>query len=482
MELTHQFIFLGALLLLVSILASVVTTRIGIPLLLIFLILGMLAGEDGPGGILFNNFHAAHLIGSLALAIILFDGGLRTKAKTFKAGFYPALSLATVGVVVTAVITGLSAAWLLHLHWFHGLLIGAIVAPTDVAAVFAILQLNRIGLPTKVTATIEIESGTNDPMAIFLTITLTQLIASGNNNFNLNVISQFFIQMGLGTGLGLAGGYMLVKLVNRLGLSKVFYPLLVMAGGMLIYAFSTIVGGNGFLSIYLAGLVIGNSQLKAAHYIFGVHNGLAWLSQISMFLMLGLLVTPSELIPHMRPALMIALILIFIARPIAVALSLLPFKFNWREQVFISWVGLRGAVPIILALFPKLAGLDGAQIYFNVAFFVVLISLILQGWTVSPVAKYLKLARLKNTTVTKHITLPDSSYELLMYHVAADAAVLNFKPLQLTLPDGVQLTAIMRDKIMMNPKHVAEFKPGDGVYLICSSHQLSALDELFKAG
>lgn len=479
MEFTYQIIFLGALLVLVSILASVVTARIGIPLLLVFLVLGMLVGEDGPGGILFDDYRVAHFLGTLALAVILFDGGLRTKTKTFRIGLYPALALSTVGVIVTAAVTGLTAACLLKLSWLKGLLLGSIVAPTDVAAVFALLQLSRIGLPPRVTATLEVESGSNDPMAIFLTITLTKLLAGGQTTLDWNILNHFFIQMGLGIVFGLGGGYILVRLVNRLGLTTEFYPLLVMSGGMMVYAFTELTKGNGFLAIYLAGLVIGNSQLKAANYIFSIHNGLAWLSQISMFLMLGMLVTPSELLPHLQQSLIIAFILIFIARPLATYLSLLPFRFDRHEKLYISWVGLRGAVPIILALFPYLSGLPDAKIYFNVAFFVVLISLTLQGWTVIPLARKLRLVQTKATPLIKKTSLPGSTFELLIYEILPKSKVLNVSPDKLPLPIGVHLSSIIRDKHVMDLHEVNRFKVGDTVYLISPPCQSTYADELF---
>lgn len=479
MELSHEIVFLGALLILISVLASVVTARIGVPLLLVFLVLGMLAGEDGPGGILFNNYHAAHFIGTLALAVILFDGGLRTKMKTFRKGLYPALALSTVGVLITAAITGLLAAWLLNLSWLKGLLLGAIIAPTDVAAVFALLQLNQVGLSRRVTATLEVESGSNDPMSIFLALTLTQLIASGKTTISWEILNHFFIQMGLGALLGLTGGYGLVKLVNRLGLTIDFYPLLVMSGGLMIYALTEIAGGNGFLAIYLAGLVIGNSQLKAANYIFNVHNGLAWLSQISMFLMLGLLVTPSELLPHLKQSLIIAFLLIFVARPIAVYASLLPFNFRQRERGFIAWAGLRGAVPIILALFPHMAGLPDANTYFNVVFFVVLISLILQGWTVIPLAHKLNLVRTRRNPLIKRTPLPGSTFELLIFEVLPNSKIIDTRPKDLQLPAGVSLSSVIRDKQMINLNEINKFENGDTVYLISQPYALTNIHDLF---
>ncbi|CAM4456090.1 MAG: K(+)/H(+) antiporter NhaP [Legionellaceae bacterium] len=401
MDFTHRIIFLIALLLLVSILASIITEKAGCPLLLIFLILGMVAGKDGLGGILFENYVIAHFIGILALAVILFDGGLKTKMKTFKMGLYPAISLSTIGVLITSLLTGLLSAWILHISWIKGMLLGAILAPTDVAAVFSLSDLRKIGIDQHIIRTIEIESGSNDPMSIFMTITLINLLAADENTLNWHIMPHFLINMGLGAILGILGGYIIVKLVNYIKLPNDLYPILVMSGGLLIYAFTQLIEGNGFLAIYLAGLIIGNSELKTANNIFNIHNSLAWLSQISMFLMLGLLVTPSELWPQVKISLIIAFILIFIARPIATYLCLLPFQFNNRQLIFISWVGLKGAVPIILALFPSLSGIADAKVYFHITFFVVLISLTIQGWTVIPLARFLKLTGLMKNKISE---------------------------------------------------------------------------------
>jgi cell volume regulation protein A len=357
----------------------------------VFLVLGMLAGEDGPGGIRFDDFETAYLIGTLALAVIIFDGGLRTSRDTFRVALWPAVSLATAGVLVTAALLGLLAAWVLRLSWLEGMLLGAIVGSTDAAAVFALLRTQGAALKKRVASTLEIESGSNDPMAIFLTVALLELLVAGKSGLEASMALSFVRQFTIGALLGVAGGKLLVWLINRLRLITGLYPLLAAAGGLLIFAVAAQLGGSGFLAIYLAGLVLGNSRLQAAQNILRVHDGLAWLSQIVMFLILGLLVTPSQLAPIAVPALVLAAALMLLARPVAVVLSLLPFGFPWREQLYIGWVGLRGAVPIVLALFPAMYGVDNARLYFNVAFFVVLISLLLQGWTIAPAARWLGL-------------------------------------------------------------------------------------------
>jgi potassium/hydrogen antiporter len=296
MDLTNQIILVVSLVLFASILASVVTSRFGVPLLLVFLFIGMLLGEEGPGGIQFDDVQMAHLFGSLALAIILFDGGLVTPFRNFRVGLKPAVGLATVGVLITAGVTGLFAAWWLGLHWMEGLLLGAIVGSTDAAAVFSLLRSQGLELKQRVGATLEIESGSNDPMAIFLTIVLMELIISGSDDVGLVLLLEFVRQMGLGALFGIIGGLGLVRLINRLEMSPGLYPLAVMAGGLSIFGITSVLQGSGFLAIYLAGLVVGNRPLQSSQYIKRFHDGIARLSQIGMFLMLGLLVTPSELL------------------------------------------------------------------------------------------------------------------------------------------------------------------------------------------
>ncbi|MBN2887388.1 MAG: potassium/proton antiporter, partial [Chromatiaceae bacterium] len=405
MELTNQIILIGSLVFFASVLAGVVTSRIGAPLLLVFLLIGMLLGEQGLGGIVFHDIQLAHLVGSLALALILFDGGLVTPARQFRVGLGPALVLATLGVLLTSGLTGLFAAWWLDLHWMEGLLLGAIVGSTDAAAVFSLLHASGLELKQRVGATLEIESGTNDPMAVFLTIALIELLASAAPYPGLMVLVEFARQMGLGAALGVAGGLGLVALVNRLNMAPGLYPLALMAGGLSLFGLTSVLGGSGFLAIYLAGLVIGNRPLQFSQHIKRFHDGIARLAQIGMFLMLGLLVTPSHLLAVAPAALLVAAVLILIARPLAVMLCLLPFRFPWREQVFIGWVGLRGAVPIVLALFPLLAGLEHASIYFDIVFFVVLVSLLVQGWTLATAARLLRLEVPPTTHVVQRVEL-----------------------------------------------------------------------------
>lgn len=482
MEYWNLAILVGALLLLVSIVASDISSRMGAPLLLVFLALGMLAGEEGPGGIRFDNFDIAYLVGTLALAVIIFDGGMRTRREMFRVALWPAASLATLGVLVTAGLVGTFAAWMLGLHWMQGLLLGAIVGSTDAAAVFSLLRHAGTGLKERVEATLEMESASNDPMAIFLTVALLELLATGYGKINAAVLVSFAQQFGLGALLGVAGGALLVWLINRLTLATGLYPLLAMSGALFVFAVTAQLGGSGFLAVFLAGLMLGNSRMQAAQNILRVHDGLAWLSQIVLFLILGLLLNPSELLDVATPAIAIAAFLMLVARPAAVALSLLPFRFPWREQLFISWVGLRGAVPVVLALFPLLYGADHARLYFNVAFFIVLISLLLQGWTIAPVARWLRLEVPPTTEPLQRVTLDipgHFEHEILCYEVKPRSAIAGRAYGELELPADKQVMAVMRAGVPELLRPELQFRAGDFVYVLARPTSLARLSMLF---
>ncbi|MCC5856749.1 MAG: potassium/proton antiporter [Ectothiorhodospiraceae bacterium] len=484
MELTNQIIFVAGLLFLASILASVVSSRIGAPLLLVFLVIGMLVGEQGPGGVVFDDYQTAHLIGTLALAVILFDGGLRTKVESFRVGLRPAVTLASLGVVITVAATGLITAWVFDLPLVVGLLIGAIVGSTDAAAVFYLLHAHGLELKQRIGATLEIESGSNDPMAIFLTIVLVELALGLHDNPGLDLLVEFLLQIGLGGVAGLAGGVLLGWLLNRIRLTPGLYPLLAIAGALLLFGLTSILNGSGFLAVYLAGIVLGNRRLQSAQNIRRFHDGMAWLAQIVMFLMLGLLVTPSDLAVVAPVALVVAAVLILLARPLAVVICLLPFRFPWREQLFISWVGLRGAVPILLGLFPLLAGLENAALYFNIAFFVVLLSLVVQGWTVAPLARWLQLevpprSRILHRT---ELDLPgQADYELVVYTVEEDSPAI-YRPIhRLNLPKGCQVAMLIRNGRPVPQPEQEVLTADDALYLLTPPDKVTELDRLLVA-
>lgn len=482
MDYWNLAILVGALILLISIVASDISSRLGAPLLFVFLLLGMLAGEEGPGGIRFDDVETAYMIGTLALAVIIFDGGMRTRRETFRVALWPAVSLATLGVVITAVLVGVFAAWILKLHWLQGLLIGAIVGSTDAAAVFSLLRNAGLSLKERVAATLEIESASNDPMAIFLTVTVIGLLAAGHSGFDAAVLLSLLQQFGIGAALGLGGGRALVWLINRLTLASGLYPLLAIAGGLIIFAATAQIGGSGFLAIFMAGLVLGNSKLHSAQNILRVHDGLAWLSQIVMFVILGLLATPSDLIGVAGPALAIAAFLMLVARPVAVMVGLLPFRLPWREQLFISWVGLRGAVPVVLALFPLIYGTEHARLYFNVAFFIVLVSLLLQGWTIAVTARWLRLEVPPAIEPLQRVSLDAPGHyehEILGYEVRPGSQIAGRDLAELNLSDRAQILVVMREGVPQPLLPGLKFAAQDYVYILAQPKYLSYLGKLF---
>ena len=480
----YETLALGAALLLAAILLGWVSQRANLPLLLVFLVVGMLAGEDGPGGIQFDDIELSFLVGNLALAVILLDGGMRTKYAVFRVAFAPALALATVGVVLTAALVGAFAAAVSGFDWTYGVLLGAIVGSTDAAAVFAILRTSGARLNERLAATLELESGLNDPMAVFLTIALIEVVRHGVSAAGPSILTELVLQFGIGGAAGLAAGFGLAWLLARVRMSTGLHALVTVAGGVLAFALTNRIGGSGFLAVYLTGLIVGNRPTHAADDALRAMDGFAWLAQAAMFLLLGLLVTPSQLPAIAGPALGLAVWLMLVARPAAVAACLAPFRFTARDTAFIAWVGLRGAVPIILALFPLLAGIDNARTLFNYAFFVVLMSLLVQGSTVAVAARRLRVAlppRAEPLARTPVIAGKRDDWEFVQFTVAPESRAAGRHPGDLELPEGTQLAALFRHGARLPLSPWATIEDGDVVGLIARATDVERLAGLFAA-
>jgi cell volume regulation protein A len=475
-------ILIGAGLIAASVMSSLVSSRVGAPLLLVFLAVGLLAGVDGLGGIHFRDAQAAYFIGSLALAVILFESGFETPFQSFKVAAWPALTLATLGVLFTTVIVGFVATYLLPFSRIEGLLMGAIVSSTDAAAVFFLMRAGGITIRGRVRSTLEIESGSNDPMAILLTLLLAQIAAGtiGVTHPVLEIAQLLIQQLGLGLLMGALGGWGIVELVNRLKLDAGLYPIVVMSLVLILFALTGLMGGSGFLAVYIAGIGVGNLNLRAANAVRKFQSGLTWLCQIVMFLTLGLLATPSHFEAVVEAALGLAAVLIFVARPLAVGLTLLPFGFSRDETGFVAWLGLRGAVSILLAIVPILYGLPHASIFFNVAFIVVLTSLLVQGWTIGPVARWLGMIVPPRLGPVERVQLDlpgNAEHELVVYRITPESPVARGA----RLPRWARPSLILRQNKALTLATAGRLVAGDYVYLFTEPKQVRLLDKLFAS-
>lgn len=476
---------LAGLLLFISVLASTISARLGLPLLLLFLIVGMLAGEDGPGGILFNDFFTANLVGQLALAVILLDGGLRTRSSSFRVALKPAAVLATWGVIGTAGLLGVFATWWLDVDWRLGLLLAAIVGSTDAAAVFALLRTSGVRLNERVKSTLEIESGANDPMAILMVTVLVEMLLHPERATAGSFVVLLLKQAGLGLAFGFAGGRMLAWLLRRLNLAEGLYALLILSGGLLIFGAANLLDGSGFLAVYVAGVLVGNRHSHATEHVLRVMDGLAWLAQAGMFVVLGLLVTPTNVARYAGEALVMALFLMLVARPLAVAIGLWPFRYARNEIAFVSWVGLRGAVPVVLAIFPVVMGVPDSILLFDVAFAVVLLSLLVQGATIPAAARLLKVELppvdephdRREVWVGDEVALP-----LFEYRLEADSAAEGRHPDDIAggfADVEVRCIAIVRDGALQQLAPDVRLRPGDAVWFIAPETVAEPLARLF---
>lgn len=478
-----QFILLAAILILFGILSSKLSARLGLPVLVLFLLTGMLAGESGVGGIEFDNPIAAHALGTLALALILFDGGLQTPISSVKLVWKPASILATLGVLITAVITGLAAAMILNLSILEGILIGAIVGSTDAAAVFSLLRNAGVHINRRLKSVLEIESASNDPMAIFLTVGLLEVLVN-DMKLGVGMLQLFVMQMGIGALVGLGMGWLSVVVVNRIKLvASGLYPIMVGTFGLLAFGIAANLGGSGFLAIFIAGVIIGNHRMVFQRSTYLFHDGMAWLSQITMFVVLGLLVNPEALLDVWMEGLLVAVVLTLVARPLAVAPMLALFGFNAREITLVSWVGLRGSVPIILAIFPLVFDLPGAALIFNVVFFVVLISATVQGATLPIVARKLGLTEMPpaKPAATLEITaLNDVNAEIVEYTLGENPRAAGRLLSQIALPDSTVVAMITRDSEVIPPRGSTRLIAGDHLFVVLRPEVRPFVDTVFS--
>ncbi len=479
----YLYTLVGTALVLTAGFSSLIAFRFGAPLLLMFLAIGLATGVDGLG-IEFDNAPMAYFIGSIALAVILFDSGFGTPISALRQAALPAISLATAGVILTVAIFGVATHFLTALSWTESFLLGAIVGSTDAAAVFFLLRVGDIAIRDRLRSTLEIESGSNDPIAIFLTISLVEVLALGKHDavgaLSVDIAIGFLREMGIGAIVGIFGGWIIVRLVERLELDRGLLPIFVIALSLLVFGLAGASHGSGFLAVYVAGIYAGNQNIRSQATLKRFQDGMSWLSQIIMFLVLGLFATPSQFGVILVPAVVLALFLIFIARPVAVTLTLLPFRFPRAETAFLSWVGLRGAVSILLALTPILGGLENGRMLFNIAFIVVLVSLLVQGWTVLPLAKRLGLVVPQRTGPLDKVELelPGAAHhELLAYRIVEGSPVARSG----RIPRWARPSLVVRDGRSMAFQYAGRLKAEDHVYIFVPDKYPRLLDRLFAS-
>ncbi|GLH80800.1 K+/H+ antiporter [Bradyrhizobium sp. SSBR45G] len=470
-------ILLGAVLVMAGILSSLLALRFGAPLLLVFLVIGMLAGDSGPGHIEFQDVRTTYLVGSVALALILFDGGLRTRFQSIRTVLAPSMVLATAGVLMTAFITAPVAKYALDLDWTEAMLVGAVIASTDAAAVFLLVHAQGLRLRPRVGATLEAESGSNDPFAVFLTLMLVELISVGHGTFG-HFLFELVREAVLGALFGIVGGRLVVVGLNKVALPQGLHAPFVTTAALVIFGMAQIAHGSGFLAVYLAGIIIGNRPTRAHNSVVAFLDAATWLAQIVMFVLLGLLVSPQRLLDSLLPAIAVALMLMLVARPAAVFLCLYPFRFNWREKAFIAWTGLRGAVAIFLASIPMLVGLSKAYLYFDVAFVVVIISLLAQGWTLGVAARTLHVALPRTDRGPRRIELDlPGQLEQQLVGYAIRSKSLYFR--RGLIPSWSKPTLVIRNQQILSPAEAEPIAPGDYLYLLAPPEKAESLDRFF---
>jgi cell volume regulation protein A len=477
LDIVSLAILLGSLLVLAGILSSLIALRFGAPLLLVFLLVGMLAGEGGLGGLKFNDVGTAYTVGSIALALILFDGGLRTRFATIRSVLAPSVMLATVGVIITTLLLAPVAKFVLGIGWIEALLMGAVVASTDAAAVFLLINAGGLRLRPRVRSTLEVESGTNDPFAVFLALLLVEILSVGGQSWSHAFVT-LFRDVALGCVIGYGGGRIITLVLNKVSLAQGLHAPFVAVSALVVFAFANSLHSSGFLAVYLAGLVVGNRQTRAHNSVVVFLDAITWLAQIVMFVLLGLLVWPDRLADSLAGAIIVALVLMLVARPVAVFLCLWPFTYQWREKLFISWVGLRGAVAIFLASIPLMVGLPGAYLYFDVAFVVVLTSLLIQGWTVALSARKLDMSFARSDPLPRRVELDlpgQMAREMVGYPVPANSPFLK----RGLIPNWARPTLVIRDEDILTPVEAEPVREGDYVYLLAPPEKAQALDRFF---
>ena len=476
------FICVAGILLLLGIASSKLSARIGVPVLLLFLVVGMLAGSEGLGRIEFEDYSLANAIGTVALCLILFDGGLRTSHHAIRSVWKPAAVLASLGVLITAAVTGLAASWIVGISVLEGLLLGSIVGSTDASAVFSVLRTGGVNIRKRLAETLEVESGSNDPMAIFLTVGLIQVL-TGAVAPGPGLLGLFVTQLVVGSVIGLLVGYSGVWVLRHIDLDAAgLYPVMATALALLSFGLAATLDGSGFLAVYVSGIVIGNQRPVFHRGILLFHDAAAWICQIVMFMTLGLLSFPSRLLDVAGVTLLIATVLIFVARPIAVFLSVSRFGFSRNELLFLSWVGLKGAVPITLATFPMLAEVPGADVMFDSVFVVVLVSALIQGWTLPSAARFLRLDEpgKQPAPVTLEISsLRDVDGDIVDYYVESGCHAADRKLRDLGLPDDVVVAMIARDHQIIMPRGGCQIAAGDHVVVVLRPALRSQVDRIF---
>lgn len=481
-------VLVGSLLTIAAIISTRLAQRFGVPALVLFVIIGVLAGSSGPGGIVFADYRLSLDVGLIALAVILLSGGLDTQARLFRASLVPAGLLATFGVLIKMLIVGVAAWALTPLDFVGGLLLGAVLAPTDAAAVFSVLKGR--GLPARLRGILETESGTNDPVSIYLTLTLSTFLITGQASTG-DLVVGVITQLVLGALLGYLSGRLLVTLVNRVSVDSFgLYPVLVLAGGLCTYAATNLLGGNGFLAIYLVGLVLGNHPLAHRQNIGYFMDGAAWGGQIAMFLLLGLLVFPDQLVQHLPVALLMTAILMFVARPISVYLTLTPlyyltghFYYSFKEQTLLSWAGLKGAVPIILAIIPLLDRVPNGELIFNIVFVVVILGATVQGSTVVPLARSFGMTKKEPPVPPLRVELGGAAptgTAIYDVYLEEDRELIGKRLADLNLPDHIVVVGVYRGDRVIAPRGNLTFEPDDHVFILNSKSDTVGIPPVFS--